>query len=157
VITDGGVLAVLAVLGVAAVAGSLALLVAPRRPTRTWEAGALLAASALSILVVAVPEKVDNSGYEFASSAVVYPILFNLLMVGIAVGAIVAGYLNDEVWLVNTGIGFVAADAIARYFDIFWRLMPRSLVFIGFGLLLLGLAFGLERQRSKLVRRIRTS
>ena len=49
------------------------------------------------------------------------------------------------------GIVAVGVDVLARYFDVFWDFLPRSIGFVGAGLLLLGLAWLLERQRSRLV------
>jgi uncharacterized membrane protein len=128
---------------VASLAGSA--LLALRRPTSTavYEAGALAALVALELAAILVPEHGD---------AIAYPILFNVVFALVAVGAVVVGYLNDEAWLVNGGIALVAIDIFARYVDVFWDLLPRSLGFLGAGLLLLGLALVLERQRGRLVR-----
>ena len=61
------------------------------------------------------------------------------------------GYLEDEPAVVAVGIVAVGVDVLARYFDFFWDFLPRSIGFVGAGLLLLGLAWLLERQRSRLV------
>jgi uncharacterized membrane protein len=86
------------------------------------------------------------------ADALAYPILFNVLLAAVALGAIAAGYAREEAWLVNGGIALVAVDIFARYVDFFWAILPRSLGFLGAGVLLLALAFGLERQRARLVR-----
>ena len=72
----------------------------------------------------------------------------------LALGVIYAGYLSDEAWLVNLGVVFVAIDLVARYFDVFWSALPRSLGLIGAGLLVLGIAYVLERQRKRLLERM---
>jgi len=82
------------------------------------------------------------------------PVIFNVVLVALALGAIVAGYENDEAWLVNAGIAFVAVEAVTRFFDLFWAYLPRSAAFIVAGALVLGVAWGLERQRAKLLRRM---
>jgi uncharacterized membrane protein len=133
----------MAALVAAALVGAALLAVTRTRPTARYEAAALAAVVALMSAAVLVPEGVD---------AVVYPILFNILLAGLALGAIVVGYANDEAWLVNSGIALVAIDVFARYVDFFWELLPRSLGFLGAGVLLLALAFGLERQRGRLLR-----
>jgi uncharacterized membrane protein len=46
---------------------------------------------------------------------------------------------------------FFAFDVIARYFDLFWKLLPRSLFFILGGLLLLFGGVLLERKRRKIL------
>jgi len=65
-----------------------------------------------------------------------------------------AGYLSDEAWLVNLGVALVAIDLVARYFDVFWSALPRSVGMIGAGLLVLGIAYVLERQRKRLLGRM---
>jgi uncharacterized membrane protein len=108
-----------------------------------------------------------NAVYEGAAVAVVvgsllfavlvggngtaYALLFNLIFAAVALGAIYAGYLNDEPWLVNFGVGFVAIDLIGRYFDVFWSALPRSAGLIGAGALVLAIAYLLERQRKRLI------
>ena len=61
------------------------------------------------------------------------------------------GYVEDEPALVAVGIVALGVDVLARYFDVFSDFLPRSIGFVGAGLLLLGLAWLLERQRSRLV------
>ena len=146
------VLTLLFALAGAGAAGGALLAAAGRRATRLWEGLAVIAVPALVLLSVLVPEA---SGTDLGeSSPIVYPLLFNLLVAALAVGAVLVGYYNDEVWLVNTGIAFIAIDVIARYFDFFWTMLDRSVAFIGAGVLILALAFFLERQRSRLVERI---
>jgi uncharacterized membrane protein len=127
----------------AALAGAAVLATQSGRPTALYEAGALAALVLAELAAVLVPEH---------ENAVAYPILFNVLVAVIALGTIAVGYLNEEPWLVNGGIALVATDVFARYVDFFWDLLPRSLGFLGAGLLLLALAFLLERQRGRLVR-----
>jgi uncharacterized membrane protein len=137
--------AVLIAIAVVALAGVAALL-RSRRPTALYEAGALAATVLLMVLWVVVPETTDDP--------IVYPILFNVLVAAIVLGAVVVGYLNDEQWLVTLGLVWVGIDVLARYLDFFWGLMPRSLVFVGVGGAILLLAFVLERQRRGLVERM---
>jgi len=138
----------LAALVVAALAGCAVLATRGRRATARFEGGALAVLVVLQLAAVIVPERSDP---------IAYPILFNLLLAVVALGAIAVGYANEEIWLVNTGIALVAIDVFARYVDFFWDILPRSLGFLGAGLLLLTLAFGLERQRGRLVRRLEAS
>ena len=118
---------------------------ARRRRTAPWEAAGLLASTFLVVLAVLAPESTPDGG------AVFYPILFNLLFAALALGTIVVGYVEDEPALVAVGIVAVGVDVLARYVDVFWDFLPRSIGFVGAGLLLLGLAWLLERQRSRLV------
>jgi uncharacterized membrane protein len=48
----------------------------------------------------------------------------------------------------------VAVDLVARYFDVFWSALPRSAGLIGAGVLILAIAFLLERQRKRLLARM---
>jgi uncharacterized membrane protein len=129
-------LAALALLG----AAGLAL---EQRASGLFE-GAVLAA-AVGVLLVAV--YVGGSGG-------LYALLFNLLFAAVALGAIYVGYLNEEPWLVNAGVLLVAVDLVARYFDVFWSALPRSAGLIGAGLLILAIAWFLERQRQRLLDRM---
>ncbi len=61
----------------------------------------------------------------------VYAVIFNVLFAALALGIIYAGYLSDEPWLVNLGVVLVAVDLVARYFDVFWSALPRSVGMIG--------------------------
>lgn len=134
-----------AALVAAALAGIALLASRSNRPTALYEAGALAALVLAELAAVLVPEH---------GNAVAYPIMFNVLVAVIALGTIAVGYFNAEEWLVNGGIALVAAHVFARYVEAFWDLLPRSLGFLGAGLLLLALAFVLERQRGRLVRLI---
>jgi uncharacterized membrane protein len=62
--------------------------------------------------------------------------------------------VNEEPWLVNAGVVLVAIDLVARYFDFFWDALGRSLGLIGSGLVVLALAWGLERQRKRVLARM---
>ena len=145
----------LAVLAFATVAGAIAL-ASTKRPTALGEAAALAATVVLVLLAILVPAE-GGSSFDGEGGPILYPLLFNVLFAALAVGAVLTGYANDEVWLVNAGVVFVAVDVFARYVDFFWDMLPRSLVFIGAGLLLLLLAFGLGRQRARLVERMEAS
>jgi uncharacterized membrane protein len=139
----GAALFALIALAIAAGAGAAALALVPEgRRTARSEAAALLASTLLVVLAILVPAGDD---------AVLYPLLFNLLFAALALGAIVVGSIGDEPALVAGGLVAVGVDVLARYFDLFWDFLPRSLGFVGAGLLLLGLAWLLERQRSRLV------
>ena len=59
--------------------------------------------------------------------------------------------------VLGTVLLLVAVDLIGRYFDVFWSALPRSLGLIGGGLLVLGIAYALERQRKRLLRRMAES
>lgn len=126
-----------------ALAGAGALALDERRSGR-WEAAAL--AAPVAVLLVAV----------YAGGGGLYALVFNLLFAAVALGAVYAGYLGDEPWLVNVGVLLVAVDLVARYFDVLWSALPRSAGLIGAGLLVLAIAWFLERQRQRLLERMDT-
>ena len=139
---DGGTLAGFVLLAAIAFAGAGALALS-RRPSGRYEAGALFAV--LVTMLVAMLAGGDGD---------IYALVFNILFAAVALGVIYAGYLSDEAWLVNLGVALVAIDLVARYFDVFWSALPRSVGMIGAGLLVLGIAYVLERQRKRLLARM---
>ena len=138
----GAFTAGLVILAALALAGAAALAVSAR-PSARYEAGAL----AVAVVAVVLAAYAGGNGD-------LYALLFNLLVAAAALGTIYVGYLSEETWLVNFGVVVVAADLIARYFDVFWSALPRSLGMIGAGVLILGIAFVLERQRKQLLTRM---
>lgn len=119
---------------------SAAVLALTRRRSALYEAAAV--AVAVVSLLFAVLVGGDGTAYA---------LLFNLILAVVVLGAIYAGYVTDEPWLVNLGVAFVAIDLIGRYFDVFWSALPRSAGMIGAGVLILAIAYLLERQRKQLL------
>lgn len=78
-------------------------------------------------------------------------LFFNILFALEIVGLIILGFIRRYPFYVNIGLLFFALDVIARYFDFFWELLPRSLFFILGGLLLLLGGVILERKRRKIL------
>jgi len=76
---------------------------------------------------------------------------FNLLYAIQVIGVIVLGYLRRNRVYVNLGLLFFVLEVMGRYFDMFYRLLPRSLFFIGGGVLLLVGGFLLEKKRRKVL------
>jgi uncharacterized membrane protein len=76
---------------------------------------------------------------------------FNILFALEIFGLIILGFVRRYPTYVNIGLLFFALDVIARYFDFFWELLPRSLFFILGGLLLLFGGIILERKRRKVL------
>ncbi|HXH88459.1 MAG TPA: DUF2157 domain-containing protein [Gaiellaceae bacterium] len=125
-----------------ALAGAVALGLGDRRSGR-YEAAAVVVAVAFTLLAIFAGGNGD-----------LYALFFNLLFAAVALGAIYAGYVGEEPWLVNAGVALVAIDLIARYFDVFWSALPRSVGMIGAGVLILAIAYLLERQRKHLLARM---
>jgi uncharacterized membrane protein len=78
-------------------------------------------------------------------------LFFNILFALEIFGLIILGFIRRYPAYVNIGLLFFALDVIARYFDVFWELLPRSLFFILGGLLLLFGGIILERKRKKIL------
>jgi uncharacterized membrane protein len=131
----------LAVAGLALV-GAVGLALGERR-TGPAEGGLLAVSVALALAALYV-----------GGDGTLYALLFNVVFAAVALGAIYAGYVGDEPWLVNVGVALVAIDLVARYFDVFWSALPRSVGMIGAGALVLAIAYVLERQRKHLLARM---
>jgi uncharacterized membrane protein len=78
-------------------------------------------------------------------------LFFNILFALEIIGLIILGFVRRYPPYVNIGLLFFALDVVARYFDFFWELLPRSLFFIMGGLLLLFGGLLLERKRRKIL------
>jgi uncharacterized membrane protein len=128
--------------------GALVLLRLRSRRSTIPEAAVLGAVALLVLLAVVAPEVSHERFGDFdGGSATVYPLMFNALLALIALGAIVVGFYNDEVWLVNAGVAWAGIDIVARFFDPQWSMLERSLVFMPTGALVIAGAYLLERRR----------
>jgi uncharacterized membrane protein len=81
-----------------------------------------------------------------------YAIVFNAAYFAISAGLVTRGYLRGDERYINAGLLVVAIGLLTRYVDVFWSLLAGSAFFIIGGLLLLAVAFALERMRRGLVR-----
>lgn len=88
------------------------------------------------------------------SNVIFFAIFFNLILFAETIGLIFIGYIQREKIFINLGLLFFAVALIARYFDLAFTLIDRSLFFIIGGLILIGLSIGIERQRRKLIKEI---
>ncbi len=78
-------------------------------------------------------------------------LFLNLLFAFEILGVILLGFIRRYPTYVNIGLLFFALDVVARYFDFFWALLPRSLFFMAGGLFLLFGGIYLERKRRKIL------
>ena len=83
-----------------------------------------------------------------------YAVVFNGVFFAAAAGFVTRGYLCGDERYVNFGLLLVAVGVLTRYVDVFWSLLANSAFFIIGGVLLLAVAFGLERLRRTLVARM---
>lgn len=95
--------------------------------------------------------------YLPGQSDLIYPLIFNALLLFGIVGLVFGGYFRSEESWINIALFFFGVDVFARYFEFSFDLFDRSLVFIGAGSILLAGGFLLERGRRRVVGRMRTS
>ena len=88
-----------------------------------------------------------KTGAEFDLMTFAANIIFALIIVG----TIMLGYIRHYPAYINIGLLFFVLDVFARYFDFFWKLLPRSLFFIIGGLMLLIGGVILENKRKKVL------
>jgi uncharacterized membrane protein len=84
---------------------------------------------------------------ELSSNETASRLMFNLVFAAGIIGIICLGYVRRYSLYINIGLVFFVLDVCARYFDFFWKLLPRSLFFIGGGAMLLAGSMALERKR----------
>ncbi|MFH1856522.1 MAG: DUF2157 domain-containing protein [Candidatus Omnitrophota bacterium] len=82
-------------------------------------------------------------------------LIFNILFLALMIGLVIIGVNTKEISLINLGIIFFIIDIISRFFDIFWKMLPRSIFFILGGVILALGGIYLEMARRRLIRRIR--
>jgi uncharacterized membrane protein len=78
-------------------------------------------------------------------------LISNLIYAAMIVGITVLGYIKKYNTYINIGILFFVLDVVARYFDFFFDLLPRSLFFIMGGIMLLAGGIFLEKKRRKVL------
>ncbi len=81
-----------------------------------------------------------------------WPLVFNAAYFALAAAIVARGYVTDDARYVNAGLAVAAIGLLTRYVDVFWSLLAGSAFFIVGGVVLLGLAYGLERVRRELLR-----
>ena len=81
-----------------------------------------------------------------------YAVLFNAVYFAVAIGLVTRGYLRGDERYINLGLLLVGVGLVTRYVDVFWSMLATSAFFIIGGLLLLGVAFAIERMRRGLIR-----
>ncbi|HSA84525.1 MAG TPA: hypothetical protein VLF20_06610 [Patescibacteria group bacterium] len=97
-----------------------------------------------------------NSGNTFTASGLVWAVLFNVTVFFALLGLIFSGYVRREEWLINLGVFFLFVLIFMKYFDWFFSFLDKSLFFIGAGILLFALGWGMEKGRRQMVAQIKT-
>ncbi len=99
---------------------------------------------------------ITQYGYTYTAVdpkiATVLFVVFNVLFFILSVGSILIGYSKGVTSFVNFGMIFFSLGVLHLYFTTVYRLLPRSLAFMIGGLILLGLAWYLEKKRRSLIK-----
>lgn len=74
-------------------------------------------------------------------------LLFNIILLAQTLGFMYLGFIKHSEGIFRLSIAIFFLNILSRYFDIFWKMMPRSLLFIFGGLILIGGAVFAERKR----------
>ena len=136
--------------GMAVVVAFMAGAVARQRPQAkpmdliSLEAAAVaivLAATGLSMLIASHHD-------------LLFPVVFNVLLLLSIVGLAVLGYRRGEQAFVNVALAFFGIGVITRYFEVSWGLVNSAAIFVGAGLLLLAGGYLLERTRRRVLQRM---
>ena len=108
--------------------------------TLKLESGASLVLLVMAMIFFYVPPTISN----------IYPFLFNLILTAAIFILIFVGYRREDIRLVNVGIFYLEAFIVVRYFDYFWKLLPRAMFFMVGGIILILGGIFLEKKRRDL-------
>ncbi len=116
------------------------------------EGGVLALISIFLLIYWGLPIETPKS-YFYSSSGDFHPYVlpWNVALLAFNVLLIVVGYFERKQGYINIGILFFLLHVMSRYFDVFALRLGTSFSFIIGGLLLIGLAIGLERYRRTLI------
>lgn len=122
---------------------------------RAWAAESL---SLVLIMVILLYLSLSCTGFPHAYRAhggggvpFVMRSVSNLIFAAGIIGIIFLGYTRKSIAYINVGLLFFVLLIVARYFDFFWKLLPRSLFFIAGGLILMLGGIILERKRRQIL------
>lgn len=91
--------------------------------------------------------------FFYPATTNIYVILFNLILAGLILTLLFIGYQREDMRLVNIAMVYLSILVIVRYFDFFWKLLPRSIFFMVGGLILVMGGVALEKKRRQLKQR----
>lgn len=75
----------------------------------------------------------------------------NIILLLFAIISILYGFEIQNVKIFNLGIVIFVLFVVIKYFDVFWRLLDRSIFFVVGGLVLIIGSVILERKRKRIV------
>jgi uncharacterized membrane protein len=82
-------------------------------------------------------------------------LFFNIILVAETLGFMYLGFIKHSEGIFRLSIAVFFLNILSRYFDIFWKMLPRSLLFIVGGILLILGAIFAERKRREMEERMR--
>lgn len=134
-----------------------------RKNREKWfaaEAASLVFMVAVILLLAfnnpAIDETAKAAGRYYGSATktdviTLLSLVSNILFAAAIIGMIVLGFVRKTAFYINVGLFFFVLDVIARYFDLFWKMLPRSLFFMAGGLMLIFGSLLLERKRKRVL------
>lgn len=121
---------------------------------KPWEVAAVVALVILfgSSLLISPGTTLTSSGYVYGTSGLTgagatWAIIYNLAIFIELLALIFAGYSRKEPWMVNLGSLGIFVLIIVKYFSWFFSFLDKSIFFIGAGILLFALGWGMEKGR----------
>jgi len=127
----------------------------PGKQEKAWvpEAVALTVLLLIALLLAFFFAGTSDNGHAQITGGMFNLMTFtaNIVFAVIIIGTIILGYIRRYPPYINIGLLFFVLDVFARYFDFFWKLLPRSLFFIIGGLMLLIGGVILENKRKKVL------
>lgn len=99
----------------------------------------------------------QQSSKSLSSLGLVWAVVFNLSTFFEVLGIIFLGYFKKEVWLINLGVIILFLLVAIKYFDWFFTFLDKSMFFIGAGVILFVVGFGMERGRRMVLRSIKNN
>ena len=104
-------------------------------------AGLLIAVTGFGLVVALAPR--ESAEEDF----ILYTLIYWLAFPAVAAMLVWLGAVLENSWWSNAGLILIGVFVLTRYFDLFAEAGQRGLVFVGSGVLLLVIAFLLERSR----------
>lgn len=130
------------------------------------ELATLVVVSVILLLLVFVPSNASfsqDSGYGYYTPVALsglgigLAIIYNIAIFGLLVGVILSGYVRRESWRINLGAVLMFLLILVKYFDWFFTFLDKSVFFLGAGLILFLVGYGMERARKMMLASLKTS
>jgi uncharacterized membrane protein len=94
---------------------------------------------------------VSNDTSKFTVHGIVWALVLNVIAFATMIWVAIVGYQRHDRWRVTTAAVAICIWVLARYFDWIFTYLDKSVGFITLGAILLGVGYGLERSRKKII------